>query len=154
MNRYKFLYYFAIVFISVSFITRTALLLYSFSLVNSSVGELFNLFLVGMFYDMVAYFYYIIPFVIYLFLIPAKIFNSKIHKIFSLIVFFAVLYGVVFNGFSEWFFWDEFGKRFNFIAVDYLVYTHEVIKNIQESYPMPLLITVIFIITAMIFYII
>lgn len=32
-------------------------------------------------------------------------------------------------------FWSEFGVRFNFIAVDYLVYTHEVIGNIVESYP-------------------
>ncbi|MEJ2604972.1 MAG: LTA synthase family protein, partial [Gammaproteobacteria bacterium] len=32
-------------------------------------------------------------------------------------------------------FWDEFGVRFNFIAVDYLVYTTEVVDNIVESYP-------------------
>ena len=37
---------------------------------------------------------------------------------------------------AEWTFWDEFGVRFNFIAVDYLVYTTEVIANIRESYPM------------------
>ena len=154
MNRYRFLLYFAIVFLSISFISRTALLLYSFPLINSSITELLNLYIVGLFYDIVAYFYYIIPFVIYLFIIPSRVFNSKIHKIISLVIFFAVLYGVVFNGVSEWFFWEEFGKRFNFIAVDYLVYTHEVIKNIQESYPMPLLISVIFIVTLLIFYII
>ena len=154
MNRYRFLLYFAIVFLSISFISRTALLLYSFPLINSSITELFNLYIVGLFYDIVAYFYYIIPSVIYLFIIPSRVFNSKIHKIISLVIFFAVLYGVVFNGVSEWFFWEEFGKRFNFIAVDYLVYTHEVIKNIQESCPMPLLISVIFIVTLLIFYII
>ena len=38
--------------------------------------------------------------------------------------------------FSEVVFWSEFGVRFNFIAVDYLVYTNEVIGNIFESYPM------------------
>ena len=37
-------------------------------------------------------------------------------------------------------FWDEFGVRFNFIAVDYLIYTYEVISNINESYPLPLII--------------
>lgn len=35
----------------------------------------------------------------------------------------------------EFFFWEEFHSRYNFIAVDYLVYTHEVIRNIWESYP-------------------
>ena len=153
MSRYRFLEYFFIVFLSVSFVTRVALLVYSFSLVDASMIALLKLFAMGIFYDVVAYFYYLIPFVIYLFLIPQRIFNSKIHKLISLLVFFGVLYAVVFNGFSEWFFWEEFGKRFNFIAVDYLVYTHEVIQNIRESYPMPLLISAVFMITAFIFWV-
>lgn len=40
---------------------------------------------------------------------------------------------------AELVFWNEFGVRFNFIAVDYLVYTSEVAGNIRESYPVPLL---------------
>ena len=44
---------------------------------------------------------------------------------------------------SEILFWEEFGVRFNFIAVDYLVYTTEVVKNIQESYNLPLIIGVV-----------
>ena len=32
-------------------------------------------------------------------------------------------------------FWDEFQHRFNFIAVDYLVYTHEILGTIYESWP-------------------
>lgn len=52
--------------------------------------------------------------------------------------------GLVFGLFvalAEWTFWEEFSTRFNFIAVDYLIYTHEVIGNIFESYPVvPLLI--------------
>jgi len=41
---------------------------------------------------------------------------------------------------AEVLFWDEFSVRFNFIAVDYLVYTQEVVGNIRESYPLgPLL---------------
>ena len=35
---------------------------------------------------------------------------------------------------GEVMFWQEFGVRYNFIAVDYLVYTNEVIGNIMESY--------------------
>ena len=50
---------------------------------------------------------------------------------------FVVLYvgAIVFNGISEYFFWNEFGVRYNFIAVDYLVYTNEVVGNLMESYP-------------------
>jgi len=47
------------------------------------------------------------------------------------LTFFALGFGVM----AEWFFWDEFGVRFNFIAVDYLVYTREVVGNIRESFP-------------------
>lgn len=45
------------------------------------------------------------------------------------------------NSIAEWFFWDEFGVRYNFIAVDYLIYTNEVVGNIMESYAIiPLLV--------------
>jgi len=44
---------------------------------------------------------------------------------------------LLFGGVAEWFFWDEFQVRFNFIAVDYLVWTQEVWGNINQSYPMP-----------------
>ncbi|PUZ27654.1 Phosphoglycerol transferase MdoB [Chitinophaga costaii] len=46
-----------------------------------------------------------------------------------------VVFLILLNGVSEWFFWQEFSTRYNFIAVDYLVYTTEVLGNIGESYP-------------------
>ncbi len=152
MRRYLFLVYFLILFLLINLLTRGALLLFDSGVVQHDGVALLKLFGVGLFYDLVAYFYYIIPFVIYLFLVPSRVFNASWHRKFALGVFFLVLYMVIFNGFSEWFFWDEFGKRFNFIAVDYLVYTNEVIKNIQESYPMPLLLSLIFLITALLFW--
>lgn len=48
---------------------------------------------------------------------------------------FITLCLLVFSLLAEWVFWDEFSTRFNFIAVDYLIYTHEVINNILQSYP-------------------
>ena len=44
---------------------------------------------------------------------------------------------------SEILFWEEFGVRFNFIAVDYLVYTTEVVRNIRESYDLPLIVALV-----------
>ncbi len=50
----------------------------------------------------------------------------------------------LFISMGEVIFWQEFGVRYNFIAVDYLVYTNEVIGNILESYAVvPLLIGVL-----------
>ena len=37
----------------------------------------------------------------------------------------------MFEEVAELLFWDEFTSRFNFVAVDYLVYTNEVIGNIS-----------------------
>jgi phosphoglycerol transferase MdoB-like AlkP superfamily enzyme len=55
------------------------------------------------------------------------------------ICFFVML----FTALSEWLFWDEFGVRFNFIAVDYLIYSREVIDNILQSYPVYPLVAIL-----------
>ena len=152
-GRFKFAANFIVIFIFVSFITRIVLLAMTYDQADTGIVELLKVFFIGVFYDFVAVSYYLIPFVIYLIVVPCRIFNTTLHKIISLLIYFAVIYTVVFNGFSEYFFWEEFGKRFNFIAVDYLVYTHEVVHNIMESYPIPLLVVTILFITAILFYI-
>ena len=63
---------------------------------------------------------------------------SKRNSIRSIQYFFTIFLYVILiiqNAVSEYFFWNEFGVRYNFIAVDYLVYTNTVIGNIMESYP-------------------
>ena len=151
-NRFNLVYLFMATFIFISFISRTVLLSYSFSHVSLSALDLLKVYGIGLFYDFVAVSYYIVPFVIYLILVPNRVFNSKWHRLFSIGIFFGFVFAIVFNGFSEWFFWEEFGKRFNFIAVDYLVYTTEVINNILESYPVPLLVTIVLLLTGLLFF--
>ena len=56
------------------------------------------------------------------------------------ILFSILILILVFSAGGEIVFWDEFNVRYNFIAVDYLIYTTEVINNIIESYNMPLII--------------
>jgi phosphoglycerol transferase MdoB-like AlkP superfamily enzyme len=57
------------------------------------------------------------------------------------------LYVMGFGVMAEWFFWDEFGVRFNFIAVDYLIYTNEVVGNIRESFPVGTLLSTLAVLT-------
>lgn len=57
--------------------------------------------------------------------------------------FVFVVFLLLLNTVSEWFFWEEFSTRYNFIAVDYLVYTTEVLGNIMESYPIAWIMTVL-----------
>jgi phosphoglycerol transferase MdoB-like AlkP superfamily enzyme len=74
---------------------------------------------------------------LFLFLLPMQAFtyNSRTGQWVLYGFGLLLLFGLLFIGASELTFWNEFGTRFNFIAVDYLVYTREVIGNIQESYP-------------------
>ncbi len=58
-----------------------------------------------------------------------------------LTLFFLATAVFLFGALAEWTFWEEFATRFNFIAVDYLIYTHEVVGNIVESYPVALLLS-------------
>lgn len=61
--------------------------------------------------------------------------RKKIRNFLYFITLFIYVLLIIFNAVSEYFFWNEFGVRYNFIAVDYLIYTNEVIGNIMESYP-------------------
>lgn len=67
--------------------------------------------------------------------------SDKLLTYFILFLTFSI---TIFSFLAEFPFWDEFNTRFNFIAVDYLIYTYEVVENINQSYPLPLLILVIF----------
>jgi len=142
-SRFQLLLLAIAIFLGLSFISRTALLITDISSVDIDIISLIKIYSVGLFYDILASFYFVIPLSLYLIVIPNKIFNTKLHKYIFLAIFFSFNFALIFNIVSEWFFWEEFGKRFNFIAVDYLVYTHEVIHNILESYPLPTLITAI-----------
>lgn len=86
----------------------------------------------------------IICFALMLFLPKQRL---KIRNILYFIILFLYVLLIVFNAVSEYFFYNEFGLRYNFIAVDYLIYTNEVIGNIMESYPVVPLFSAIFIVT-------
>ncbi|HEX7339492.1 MAG TPA: LTA synthase family protein [Rhodanobacteraceae bacterium] len=73
----------------------------------------------------------------YLFLLPMAAFNytSRTGKWLLRLLCLILLFIMVFASAADITFWNEFSTRFNFVAVDYLVYTSEVIGNITESYP-------------------
>ncbi|MFO1482667.1 MAG: sulfatase-like hydrolase/transferase [Verrucomicrobiaceae bacterium] len=127
-------------FLALSLITRLALALqgrsdiaWDFSLLGS-LGF-------GLWYDLLAASYALVPWFLLTFLLPAMLWRSKaMHWVVAVITgLYAVV--LIFIAVAEWFFWDEFQVRFNFIAVDYLVFTQEVVNNIKQSYPMPLIFT-------------
>lgn len=129
-----------LVFLLFSFFTRIAMLCQSAHTVNWD-ASLLGSFLVGMLSDLITSLFASLPWLLLILLTPARLWRGKSGPmIYSacLLLFTSIL---IFISTSEWFFWNEFGVRFNFIAVDYLVFTTEVVENIMQSYPMGLIFT-------------
>jgi phosphoglycerol transferase MdoB-like AlkP superfamily enzyme len=68
--------------------------------------------------------------------------------LFSFVIFIYVVC-ILQNAISEYLFWNEFGVKYNFIAVDYLVYTNEVIGNIMQSYPVIPIFSALFLVAGL-----
>jgi phosphoglycerol transferase MdoB-like AlkP superfamily enzyme len=79
--------------------------------------------------------------------LPFASFGSALDNALALHVFgfrrlraplLAVALGAIgFDAIAQWFFFEEFNARYNHIALDYLIYPHEVVGNINESYDLP-----------------
>ncbi|MBE2213154.1 MAG: LTA synthase family protein [Opitutaceae bacterium] len=129
----------AALFVTISTATRLALMCRSFDLLDWSASLLASLGW-GLLFDLGAAAWLALPLILILAALPNRVFAARSGRA-AIHTAMVVLAGIaVFGSVAEWFFWDEFGARFNFIAVDYLVYTTEVLGNIRESYPMPLIL--------------
>ncbi|MEO6992590.1 MAG: sulfatase-like hydrolase/transferase [Lacunisphaera sp.] len=130
------------VFLVVSLLTRVALLFKAAHDI-AWTPSLLAAFGWGFVYDIGAACFAGLGVIVVLTLLPASWFQRRWQQGFAWAGGFVILYLLLFGAVAEWTFWDEFGVRFNFIAVDYLVYTTEVIGNIRESYNMPLLLSAV-----------
>ncbi|PWB33127.1 sulfatase [Pseudomonas sp. SDI] len=118
-------------------LTRSVLL---FSHLNEAGHAYFSIFAIGLIYDLAFLLYAAVPISLYLLLCPPRLWRSRFNRWLLQGVLAASIFAMLFTAVAEWLFWDEFGVRFNFIAVDYLVYSDEVLNNILESYPIGLLL--------------
>ncbi|MFR4115074.1 MAG: hypothetical protein ACLT2E_08500 [Alphaproteobacteria bacterium] len=81
---------------------------------------------------LVSFLFMVIPYVLYLLFLPSARVNGRVDRAVTCSLFALFVFLTLFEKAASWVFWDEFQSAFNFIAVDYLVYTHEVIANINE----------------------
>jgi len=153
-SRFSIVLLFLLINLATFALLRVALLIKQLADIDASAYQVALAFLIGMVHDLAFFSYLLIPFALYLLVVPNRIYQSKTHKIISFGGFAICLYLLFFIELSEWTFWDEFEVRFNFIAVDYLIYTHEVIDNIIESYPIGWLLSAILAVTAICFFLV
>ena len=131
----------------IGFITRLALLVKAAGHVTWDL-TLPAAFAVGAIYDLAATLWWVLPLITLLAVLPVRFFATRYGCAAAYSAGLMVLSVLIFGGVAEWVFWDEFGVRFNFIAVDYLVYTKEVAGNIRESYPIPLILACVVVVAA------
>lgn len=151
-GRYSVLFSYFAVFILASFLIRSGLLFVSLSKADFTIVSVVQLFLVGFVYDFGVALFMVTLFSIYLLLLPQKFTNSTFNKVVTYGWLALILFITFFSFFAELTFWQEFESRFNFIAVDYLIYTYEVFHNINESYPLPLLIGGVLLLVLLVIY--
>jgi len=134
--------------LAVSLLSRVALLLQTAGSADWSPAALVGSFAVGAGYDLVTASYLALPCAIYFALLPAGVFGRRWHRGLVHAAFFAATFLLLFSVAVEWVFWSEFGARLNFIAVDYLIYTREVLGTIGESWPVGWLLAAFLLVTA------
>lgn len=125
----------AALFLAVSLATRIVLLFAARDGIAALSYEALRALVIGTGYDLVTLLYFALPMVLVLCVLPARWLQGRIGRCLLLVLGSVSAAVLFFVAVAEWTFWDEFQTRFNFIAVDYLVYTTEVIGNIRESYP-------------------
>jgi len=126
---------FALVFFGVETLLRVALLSASWARVDPGPGLVARIFASGALYDAAALCWASLPGALWLAAAPARLHAARPGRALVHAGFAVAVFVLLFSAAAEWLFWDEFASRFNFIAVDYLVYTREVVANVWESYP-------------------
>lgn len=120
--------------------------------IDITVFNLLKILSFGLLFDIGVLSFLFVISTLYILLVPKKYIGSIVDKIFIYFGFLVTLLIFVFTFFAEITFWEEFKCRFNFVAVDYLIYTFEVVQNIHESYPLYILIPSMLIITGIIYF--
>lgn len=135
LGRFRPLIWLGACFLAISMLTRFALLVRTGAGIPPSLGYWLYVYEVGLAYDLLAFVYFAWPLVLLLWLLPARAPAAWTGYAAICGLCLLMLFALLLVAAAEWTFWEEFQTRFNFIAVDYLVYTNEVIGNIRESYP-------------------
>lgn len=147
-KRFQLLKTFSLTILFFSFITRLVLYVLAFKHIDFSIIKLIKIAFVGFFFDIGNLLYLISLYAIYLLIIPSKFHGSILDKVLTKFAYGLFLFIYIFSFLAEIPFWQEYQRRYNFIAVDYLLYTYEVVQNIHESFPLPLLVGIIILILA------
>lgn len=134
-RRYDTLAWVLLVFVCINLVTRLGLLAFEGDPANFLPGTFLAILAIGLANDLAAASYLLVPFALVALVFGNGPGGRRLHAIAATALLALASFAFLFTALAEGTFWNEFASRFNFIAVDYLVYTREVLGNIWQSYP-------------------
>jgi phosphoglycerol transferase MdoB-like AlkP superfamily enzyme len=140
-TRYRVVLVLLSLYLLVSLLTRGALLVAQHALAHNGWTGVLGALAAGEVFDLLAALWLAVPLVLYLTVLPERWFQGRLQRGLFQLWLGVVVFAMLFVGVIEGFFFAEFNGRFNFVAVDYLMYPTEVVDNIWESYPTGLVVT-------------
>ncbi|RXR28710.1 alkaline phosphatase family protein [Flavobacterium piscinae] len=151
-QRYLVAIYFFIGYLILATFVRTILAVISIDKLELSIYSAVKIFGKGFLFDCTVGISFLSVYILYLTFFPSKWIGTTFDIILNYFILSLLFFIVLFSFFAEFPFWDEFNTRFNFIAVDYLIYTYEVVANINQSFPIPVILLILLSIILIIFY--
>ena len=139
---------FAIIFFGIQFGVRLTLALRVKGEAADGVWTFFAPFLIGAWFDLAVFCALAAPVVLWWLIAPQSLKGRRLDRAATLTGAALFLLFCLIVAIGEHLFWTEFGTRFNFIAVDYLIYTREVVQNIWQSYPIGKLFSLLLLFTS------
>lgn len=134
-GQYRHLFLLWLLFLATSLATRIVLAAVSLHAGLITASSLPHIFAIGLLLDALTGLYFCLPFALWIWLMPARWYSSRVGRAIVWFGFTAAAFGLLYLVAAEYFFFDEFNSRFNYTAVEYLIYPTEVIGNIRDSYP-------------------
>jgi phosphoglycerol transferase MdoB-like AlkP superfamily enzyme len=133
--RYLVLVWVAGLFLAISVVTRLGLLIFEAEPDNFLPWRAASILGVGFLYDLATTAFVLVPGALIALFFPAGPIGRKAYAWVASALLLVGIFAMLCIAVAEALFWNEFSSRFNFIAVDYLIYTRETLGNIRESYP-------------------
>lgn len=121
-------------YLLVSFFLRLVLVI-SFGYNNDMVPVvLVPTFLIGLINDSIILCYLLAPMYLLLTFMPQRLYRSPAGRVIMAAITWIAFFSIAYLAVMQYHFFKEFNARFNLVAVDYLIYPHEVFINIYQSY--------------------
>lgn len=149
--RYRSLVIPLLCFAGIATVTRVALVVANAAEVGSSWPGVALALAVGVVFDLLAGLWVLLPFGLFLLVMRNRWLAGRVWRFVCSATLFAYLYVLLYLAVVEWYFFGEFSARFNTVAVDYLIFPHEVFVNLWDTYPVWQALTVVAIVTIMLF---